>query len=55
MCTVERAPNPEAYDAVVRIVHSRGVGGVKAYFAAELKSPTELVVKTSEVLAEQPF
>jgi hypothetical protein len=30
-------------------------GGAKAYFAAELKSKDELVVKVSEVLAEQPF
>jgi hypothetical protein len=31
------------------------VGGAKAYFAAELKSKDELLVKVSEVLAEQPF
>ena len=55
VCTVSRASNPDAYDAVVQIVRSRGVGGAKAYFAAELKNPDELVVKTSEVLAEQPF
>lgn len=55
VCTVSRASNPNAYDAIVRIVRSRGVGGAKAYFAAELKNPDELVVKTSEVLAEQPF
>ncbi|KAG6377918.1 hypothetical protein JVT61DRAFT_14707 [Boletus reticuloceps] len=55
VCTVTRASNPTAYDAIVQIVRSRGVGGAKAYFAAELKNPDELVVKTSEVLAEQPF
>ncbi|KAG9310831.1 ankyrin repeat-containing domain protein [Chiua virens] len=55
VCTVERAANPDAYDAIMQIVRSRGVGGVKAYFAAELKNPNELVVKISEVLAEQPF
>ncbi|KAH0834204.1 ankyrin repeat-containing domain protein [Lanmaoa asiatica] len=55
VCTVTRASNPVAYDAIVQIVRSRGVGGAKAYFAAELKNPDELVVKTSEVLAEQPF
>jgi hypothetical protein len=55
VCTVTRASNPDAYDAVVQIVRSRGVGGAKAYFAAELKNEGELVVKTSEVLAEQPF
>ncbi|KAH7882566.1 ankyrin repeat-containing domain protein [Phlebopus sp. FC_14] len=55
VCTVGRADNAEAYDAVVRTVRTRGVGGAKAYFAAELKNRDELVVKISEVLAEQPF
>lgn len=58
MCTVDRAPHPEAYDAVVQTVRNRGVsgmGGAKAYFAAELKNRDELVVKISEPLAEQPF
>lgn len=55
VCTVSRASNPDAYDAVMQIVRSRGVGGAKAYFAAELKNPDELIIKTSEVLAEQPF
>jgi len=55
VCTVARASNSAAYDAIVQIVRSRGVGGAKAYFAAELKNPDQLVVKISEVLAEQPF
>lgn len=55
VCTVARGSDPTAYDTIVQIVRSRGVGGAKAYFAAELKNPDELVVKTSEVLAEQPF
>ncbi|KAI9463433.1 ankyrin repeat-containing domain protein [Boletus coccyginus] len=55
VCTVARASNSVAYDAIVQTVRSRGVGGAKAYFAAELKNPDQLVVKVSEVLAEQPF
>ncbi|KAF9241299.1 ankyrin repeat-containing domain protein [Melanogaster broomeanus] len=55
VCTVDKASNPAAYDAIVQIVRTRGVGGAKAYFAAELKNRDELVVKISEVLAEQPF
>lgn len=55
VCTVSRSSCPDAYDAIMRIVRSRGVGGAKAYFAAELKNPDKLVVKISEVLAEQPF
>lgn len=55
MCTISRNGNTTAYDEVVRTVRSKGVGGVKAYFAAELRSRDELVVKVSEPLAEQPF
>ncbi|OJA11069.1 hypothetical protein AZE42_06926 [Rhizopogon vesiculosus] len=55
MCTISRNGNVNAYDEVVRTVRSRGVGGVKAYFAAELRSRDELIVKISEPLAEQPF
>ncbi|KAF8971038.1 hypothetical protein BDZ97DRAFT_1787363 [Flammula alnicola] len=33
----------------------RGLNGLKAYFSATLMNENELVVKTSEVLAEQPF
>ena len=55
VCTVTRGSCPDAYDAIVQLVRSRGVNGAKAYFAAELKNPDELVVKISEVLAEQPF
>lgn len=55
VCTILRNGNASAYDEIVRMVRSKGVGGVKAYFAAELRSRDELVVKISEPLAEQPF
>lgn len=55
VCTVQKESCSDSYDTIVQIVRSRGVGGAKAYFAAELKNPDELVVKVSEVLAEQPF
>lgn len=57
-CITHRNTGPEAYDTVTQIVRSKGVGGTnghKAYFAAELRGRDELVVKVSEVLAEQPF
>ncbi|KAI6026975.1 ankyrin [Pisolithus marmoratus] len=57
-CIVHRNTGPEAYDTVAQIVRRKGVGGRnghKAYFAAELRGRDELVVKVSEVLAEQPF
>lgn len=55
VCTVRRSDNSAAYDCISKVVRTKGVGGAKAYFAAELKSKDELVVKVSEVLAEQPF
>ncbi|KAF8639288.1 hypothetical protein AX17_001599 [Amanita inopinata Kibby_2008] len=55
VCTVRKHDCPDAYDAVTRKILDKGVGGSKAYFAAELKSKDELVVKVAEVLAEQPF
>ena len=55
VCGVRRSDGPTAYDRISNIVRTKGVGGAKAYFAAELKSKDELLVKVSEVLAEQPF
>ena len=55
VCSVRRSDGPTAYDQISKIVRTKGVGGAKAYFAAELKSKEELLVKVSEVLAEQPF
>ncbi|KAG5651267.1 hypothetical protein H0H81_009260 [Sphagnurus paluster] len=55
VCTILREDAPAAYDRVAGGVRKQGVGGAKAYFAAELKSKDELVVKVAEVLAEQPF
>ncbi|KAF9074183.1 hypothetical protein BDP27DRAFT_1214682 [Rhodocollybia butyracea] len=43
------------FDKVVEVVMSKGMEGKKAYFAAELKTRDALVIKVSEVLAEQPF
>ncbi|KAH7920439.1 hypothetical protein BV22DRAFT_1133069 [Leucogyrophana mollusca] len=54
-CSISKATNPAQYDEIVNTVLSKGVNGVKAYFAAELKSRDELVIKISEVLAVQPF
>jgi hypothetical protein len=55
VCAVRRSDGPTAYDQISNVVRTKGVGGAKAYFAAELKNKDELVVKVSEVLAEQPF
>ncbi|KAJ7911586.1 hypothetical protein B0H13DRAFT_2009257 [Mycena leptocephala] len=54
-CTIRRSDEPDEYDRISQVVRTKGVGGVKAYFAAELESKDKLVVKVSEVLAEQPW
>lgn len=55
VCYVRRGDCPQEYDKVMEVVKTKGAGGAKAYFAAELRSKDELVVKISQVLAEQPF
>ncbi|KAG6907547.1 hypothetical protein DXG01_008533 [Tephrocybe rancida] len=55
VCRIRREDTPAAYDRISSTIAAKGVGGAKAYFAAELKSKDELAVKVSEVLAEQPF
>ncbi|CCM05818.1 uncharacterized protein FIBRA_08052 [Fibroporia radiculosa] len=54
-CRIRKAENGSAYMRILRTVREKGIGGLKAYFPAELKSKDELVVKVGEVLAEQPF
>ncbi|PBK89281.1 hypothetical protein ARMGADRAFT_1015455 [Armillaria gallica] len=55
VCKIRRVDGPEEYDRISQVVMTKGVGGAKAYFAAELRGKTVLIVKVSEVLAEQPF
>ncbi|PCH42825.1 ankyrin [Wolfiporia cocos MD-104 SS10] len=55
VCQISKADNADAYARISRAVREKGVGGLKAYFPAELNGEDELVVKIGEVLAEQPF
>jgi hypothetical protein len=55
VCDIRRIDGPAGYDRISEMVRTKGVMGLKAYFAAEMRSKDELVVKVSEVLAEQPF
>ncbi|KAH8093086.1 ankyrin repeat-containing domain protein [Cristinia sonorae] len=55
VCTIEYNNNRDGHRRVSEVVRDKGLGGAKAYFAAELKSKDELVVKVDEVLAAQPF
>lgn len=55
VCAIRREDNVAGYEQLREVVRTKGAGGANAYFAAELRSKHELVVKISEVLAEQPF
>jgi len=55
VCMIRKEDNLTDYDKITAVVKSKGVKGLKAYFAAELRSKDELVVKVDNVLAEQPF
>ncbi|KAK7028322.1 hypothetical protein R3P38DRAFT_2935379 [Favolaschia claudopus] len=54
-CSIRRSDAPADYDRISHVVRTKGVGGAKAYFAAELESKDTLLVKVSDVLAEQPW
>jgi hypothetical protein len=55
ICTIRYEDNGNGYTHLADVVRTKGAGGLKAYFAAELRSKDELLVKVSELLAEQPF
>lgn len=55
VCHIRREDGRAEYDRISHIVRTQGVGGAKAYFAAELEDKEALVVKVSEVLAAQPW
>ncbi|OCH84020.1 hypothetical protein OBBRIDRAFT_892031 [Obba rivulosa] len=54
-CTVHRDNDFVSYDRIVEAVRTKGAGGAKAYFPAQLESGDKLIIKIGEVLAEQPF
>lgn len=54
-CHIRREDNLTGYDRLSEVIKTQGAGGLKAYFAAELRSKDELIVKVGEVLADQPF
>lgn len=55
VCIIQWQDEPTGYDRISKVVRTKGVGGAKAYFAAELKDKNTLTVRISDVLAEQPF
>jgi hypothetical protein len=55
VCQFRPIDNRNAWNPLIKVIKTKGVGGLKAYFAAEIRSEYEIVVKVSEVLAEQSF
>nr|GAT56403.1 predicted protein [Mycena chlorophos] len=54
-CSIRRQDCPEAYEQISEVIRTKSARGAKAYFTAELQSKDKLVVKISDVLAEQPW
>ena len=55
VCKFRQNENPNAWESLIYVIKNKGVGGLKAYFAADMRSKDEILLKISEVLAEQPF
>ncbi|TFK27873.1 hypothetical protein FA15DRAFT_118555 [Coprinopsis marcescibilis] len=55
VCSIRRDTSPADYDRLTNIIRQNPPSYQKVYFAATLKSPQELVIKVSEVLADQPW
>jgi len=55
VCHLRRQDALEAYDRIAGVIRSEGTSGLKGYFAANLLSRNELVVKVDQILGEQQF
>ncbi|KAH9847810.1 ankyrin [Lenzites betulinus] len=55
VCRVRKQDGVDAYMRLSNAVRTKGIMGAKAYFSAEMSSPDAVIVKVSEVLAEQAF
>ena len=55
VCFLRWEDGPKAYDDLTSVIKTKGVGGVKGYFVADLKNRDELTIKISEILGAQPW
>ncbi|KAI0833859.1 ankyrin [Trametes gibbosa] len=55
VCRVRKQDDVDAYMRLSSAVRTKGTMGTKAYFSAEMTSPSAVVVQVSDVLAEQAF
>ena len=54
-CMLDYETDPAAYRRIKKIISEKGILGLKAYFAAELRSKDELAVNVAECLPESRF
>ena len=54
-CILDYDKNPDAYMRIKKMIKEKGILGMKAYFAAELKSKDELAINVAECLPEARF
>lgn len=54
-CMLEYDKNPDAYARIKKIINEKGILGLKAYFAAELRSKDELAINVADCLPESRF
>ena len=52
---MEYDKNPISYARIKRMISEKGILGLKAYFAAELRSKDELAINIAECLPESRF
>lgn len=54
-CILDNDKNPVAYARITKIIKEKGIHGLKAHFAAELRSKDELAINVAECLPESRF
>ena len=54
-CLLHHETNPDAYRRIKKKISEKGIQGLKAYFAAELRSKDELAINVAECLPESRF
>ena len=54
-CVLGYGGNPAAYTRIKEMISEKGIFGLKAYFAAELRSKDELAINVAECLPESLF
>lgn len=54
-CMLDYEKNPAAYTRIKKMISEKGILGLKAFFAAELRSKDELAINVGECLPESRF